>query len=420
MLNRRLFLLALLVASGGGAASLPAQLRRNPLPSDDELARYGLMRAWWNQAVFNPYRDKIRAISTDEQAVYVQSTSGNITAFDSETGRLMWSKLVGSPDQVSYPLTSNDSTIFMAVGMNLYAVDKPSGETIWSVRLDHHPSTSPEVDEDQAYVGTTDGSIYCLDLRKIKELYDRRLLPQYSGLTVRWRYQAPSEIVSPPISNGEAVVFASFTGLLYSVVAKDGVLNYQFETEGSAPIRVPVGRSQNTIFVASDDDRVFALDMINGNRRWSFTAGQPVRQQPRVVGNSVFIVPSGSGMYSLRTMTGFQNWRQREATEFLAATPETVYASDRVGNVLILNRVNGAVIGSLPYGHLNVRVQNERTDRLYLASSTGLIVCIRERSREQPLWHMFPDRQPIRAELAPDVADTGEPAPEGGNPFATP
>jgi outer membrane protein assembly factor BamB len=396
------------------AAPVFGQLRHDPLPDEDELARYGLTRAWWNRAVMDPGQDKVTNISADELGVYVQSTSGVVSAFDAETGRLMWAHLIGAPNRASYPMVSNDSTLFMTAGMKLYAIDKASGEVLWDIHLPHHPSTSPDVDEEHAYVGTVDGSVYAFNLARVQDLYDRRMLPQFTDLTLTWRYQTPSEIISSPVSNGEVVVFASFSGQLYSVVAENCTLNFQFETEGRAPIRVPFGRSDQTIFVASDDARVFALDMTSGNRKWSFTAGEPVREQPRVVGASVFVVPDGRGMHSLRTTTGFQNWRQPRATKFLAATPDLVYASDRLDNLLLVNREDGVVTAVLPYRHLPVRVQNERTDRLYMANEAGLVVCVREASREQPLWHMFPERQPIRAEVAPDepAEETGtEPAP---------
>ncbi|MCA9053240.1 MAG: PQQ-binding-like beta-propeller repeat protein [Planctomycetaceae bacterium] len=397
---RQILLATCLLLTGVQVAH--AQAQHDFIPDEDELERHGLVRVWWNRAVFNPARDSIRNITADELAVFVQSSAGNVTAFDAETGRLMWSKLVGKPDQVTYPIVTNDTNAFMAAGMSLYSIDKASGETMWKIALPHHPSAPPEVDDEHVYIGTAEGSVYAFDLRRIKELYDRRMLPQYMDLTLKWRYQAPSEIVSPPISNGEAVVFASYTGLLFSVVARDRGLNFQFETEGRAPIRVPLGRSGETVYVASDDARVFALDMTTGNRRWSFTAGEAVRQQPRVVGNTVFVVPFGRGMYALRGTTGFQQWHQREANQFLAASPEYVFVSDQLDNVLILDRDDGAIVGSLPYRHLNARVQNERTDRLYLASPSGLVVSIREKGLEEPLWHKYPERQPIRAEVAPD------------------
>jgi hypothetical protein len=172
------------------------------------------------------------------------------------------------------------------------------------------------------------------------------------------------------------------------------------------------------VFVASDDARVFALDMTNGSRKWSFTAGEAVRQQPRVVGSHVYVVPFGRGMYSLRTATGFQQWHQRAATEFLAATTGYIFTSDSLGDVLILNEEDGSVAGTLNYRHLSTRVQNERTDRLYLANPSGLVVCIREQGRDEALWHKFPERQPIRAEVAPD--DLTDAAPAANDPNATP
>ncbi|MFV0445192.1 MAG: PQQ-binding-like beta-propeller repeat protein [Planctomycetaceae bacterium] len=380
------------------------------LPNEAELDRYGLVRAWSNRAVFNPARDTIRSISADEQAVFVQSTGGTITAFDSETGRMMWSKLIGTPDQINYPLATNDTTAFMAGGMHLFAIDKASGETLWQVRLPDHPSAPPEVDDRQIYVGTADGSVYALDLAKTKDLYSRRLLPAYSEATYRWRYQAPSEIVTPPVSNGEAVVFASYSGLLFSVAVQNRGLNFQFETEGRAPIRVPFGRSDDIVFVASDDARVFALDILSGVRKWSFTAGEAPRQQPRVVGRHVYVIPFGRGMYALRTQTGFQQWHQREADSFLAATTNYIIASNNLGSVLILDRDSGANLGTLPYRSFSQRVHNERTDRLYMATESGLVVCIREKGRDKPVWHKYPERQPIPAELAPDEPAADAPA----------
>jgi hypothetical protein len=53
-------------------------------------------------------------------------------------------------------------------------------------------------------------------------------------------------------------------------------------------------------------------------------------------------------------------------------------------------------------GHLSVRVQNERTDRLYLASKDGLVVGLREQGLEFPIYHKYPERRPILPEFAPD------------------
>lgn len=403
---RRLSLLLLTLVFAGSAR---AQTIQSALPSDRELSRYGLVRAWWNRATIAPHESKVQYITVDEQAVYVQSTKGIVSTFDSESGKLMWSRLIGSPQQNAFPAVTNDDFVLIASGMKVYAIHKATGTDLWTITLPHHASASPEVDQDQVYIGMVDGSVYAYDLKEVSRLYQERLLPEYLQMARVWHFRTPTEIVSPPVSNGSSVAFASFSGLLFSVHAKRDnygrtAANFQFETEGRAPIRVPVGRNNDTIFVASDDARVFALDITRGVRKWSFTAGAPIRLAPRVIGNQVFVAPSRRGVYCLRANTGFQQWHQAAATDVLAATPDLVYASDNLDNVLLMDREDGAILGTLPLRGLPNRVHNERTDRLYLASDDGLIVCIREKDRELPLWHMFPERQPLRPEFAPDEA----------------
>ena len=49
-----------------------------------------------------------------------------------------------------------------------------------------------------------------------------------------------------------------------------------------------------------------------------------------------------------------------------------------------------------------MRFANDYTDRLYFVSERGLVVCIRERDRDFPLYHRNPNLQPILPEFAPE------------------
>lgn len=396
------------------AATRPASAQgRTELPSERELARYGLVGAWWSQAMLDPGRESVRYLSADEDNVYVQSSSGIVTAIHAETGRRLWSALVGGADEESLPVATNEDLVLVAVGMRLFAIDKFSGKSLWNLDLPHHPSTSPEVDRDHVYLGMVDGSVYAYDLRKIKELHDENRLPRWTNYAFVWRYQAPLEITSPPISTGQTVTFASRNGSVYSVATSERRLFFQFETD--RPIQTPLGRGAGAIFVASEDARLFCLNERNGVRRWGFTSGTPIRRQPRVIGGHVYFTPERDGMYCLNTDTGIivpgeDGWHQPRATEFLAASNDHIYSSDASDSVLILSRRDGAVEGVLRLRTLPVRVANERTDRLFFATTTGLVTCLRERGQEFPLFHKYPDRRPIMPEFAPD-----EPEPGSGN-----
>ncbi|MEZ6065145.1 MAG: PQQ-binding-like beta-propeller repeat protein [Planctomycetaceae bacterium] len=161
------------------------------LPNPDELARYGLQRVWWNRAVIDGSGEQVQNISADELGVYVQANSGVISAFDAETGRLMWARLIGAPGRCG----------LSARVERQHAVPDGRHEDVRDRQVERRdalgyptappPSASPEVDEDHAYIGTVDGSVYAFKLARVKELYDRRMLPQYIDLALLWRYQAP-------------------------------------------------------------------------------------------------------------------------------------------------------------------------------------------------------------------------------------
>ena len=51
----------------------------NLLPSDRELNRYGLERAWWSRAVIDPASDMVKHVRVDEDNLYVQTRSGLVT-----------------------------------------------------------------------------------------------------------------------------------------------------------------------------------------------------------------------------------------------------------------------------------------------------------------------------------------------------
>ena len=386
------------------------------LPSSRDLSRYGLTRAWWNQATMDPSRDQIRHLTGDEDNIYVQSRSGIVTAFDAESGRRLWSLLVGSDNQQALPASSNSGILLIAVGLKVHAVNKFTGEVLWELELPHHPSTAPAMDDDRVYLGMVDGSSFAYDLRKIRELWEENRLPRWSNYAFVWRYKAPQQISSPPVPDGRSVTFASMNGSVYSVGASERKLFFQFETAGRTRIVTPLGRGRDSIFVTSEDARMFCLNKENGVRRWAFTAGVPIRQQPRVVEGSVYVCPQDDGMYCLNVNSGLTNWHQARASSFLASTTDYLIASDSLDNVLLLSHDDGAIVGVLPLRGLNVRLHNERTDRCYLASDDGLIVCLREKGQEFPLYHMFPDRRPLLPEFAPDEAEPPAPEPDPTEP----
>ena len=391
---------SLLVLAGANFAPAQSTNTDRLLPSQQQLSRFGLERAWWGQATLNLSRDKVRHVSMDEDMVFVISTGGIATAFDSETGKIRWSMSLGRFDQPSYPLVSNENLALAVVGSTLYAIEKKTGRITWTLVLPAQPSTAPGVDEDQVYIGTLDGSVYAYSLRTVRRLYQEQRLPQWSAEAMVWRSQAGKEITSPPIPSGRTVSYASRDKSLYAVSTADKQLIYQLET--NAPIIAPLATNGKMLFLASEDYTLFALNSQNGRIVWDFTAGLPIRRAPFVISNDLYLAPDRGGLYCMNAVEGTKRWWQPHLSSFVAVVGNTVYTSDIDGNLVRVSRADGGISGSLPMRAFSVRVSNDRTDRIYMSTESGLLIALRMRGETIPVFHKYPDRLPIVPEVEPE------------------
>lgn len=402
-----LLLLLTLLSANGATVKAQSLLKENPLPSSRLLNRYGLELGWWAQATVRGRRDKIAHVAVDERSVAVLTSSGLLSLFDAETGQKMWTSSLGRGDQAALKPVMNDKLVMAVVGLNLYAMDRATGRVAWELDLPRMPSTGPSADDNQVYVGTLDGSVYAFDLRKIRELYLERLLPDYSLSTRVWRYKAGEKITSPPVPSGRAVLFASLDASLYAVTATSRKLLYQFETD--APVSAPLVQHKGNVYLASQDFNFYCLNAANGQVRWSFLSGLQIRKSPHVIETRiddelmdiVYILPELGGINAVIARNGRELWTepQLRAQDFLAATDNNVFVTDQIGNVLLLSPRTGAVNGVLPLVSFNRPIQNDRTDRVFLSREDGLMVMIREEGKTFPTYHQFPERRPILPQL---------------------
>lgn len=404
----------------GGTNSCHAQTRiaaksrrgiGRTIPTTTELAKSGLTRQWWAQAGFDPSGDILKSITVDEENVYVVSRRGNLTAFDAETGVRLWVYLIGDDITPVLAPVSNSKQVLAAVGMSIVALDKYTGAVQWRLRLEGQPSTGPAVDESNVYVGTLDGRVFAYDLRKIRQLFNDGKLPDYSYNAQIWTYRAPSGLSSPPATSGRYVDFASRSGVFTSVAASDRQLQYLFESDGE--ILGPVARTEQLAIIPSTDRNVYCIDSRNGQVEWTFASGLPVIRPMAIVGESLYVTPGSLGLFQLDLASGQRMWSQSKARQFVASTPTSLYTVDSLDNLLVLEPKSGTVRSTVRLSAFKHQVSNSRTDRVFLSTSTGLVLCLRESGREFPIYHRYPERRPLIPEFAPESSPDSAPASDG-------
>ncbi len=396
-------LLAVVLAGWLGATEVAAQ--SNPLgpllPTNSALSRLKLTRMWWGSATMDAGRDKLLFLTLDDNLLFAHSSGGILNCFDSETGRKLWASSLGGQDDPAFPPIANDKLVIIVSGSNLFALNKLTGDVVWEFPLPVSPSTSPIIDDEQVYLGTSDGSMMAFDLNQLSLRFNKRLTVESAGLAIRWKYKITANIYSQPVTSGETISFAGTNRTTYTVSrARD--LRYTFDTP--APVSAGLATNRGLLYVCTGDARIFALDVMTGAMRWQTVVGSPIYETPRLIQDELFVSPEAVGMFRFRARDGAEIWERpaRGIEKFVGATPDAIFGSDRQMNLVRLSRQTGQVQGALALNRFTLRVPNDLTDRLYMATTTGMIIALREPGRELPLYFKFPERLPIMPEFAPE------------------
>ena len=75
------------------------------------------------------------------------------------------------------------------------------------------------------------------------------------------------------------------------------------------------------------------------------------------------------------------------ASSIISVSPTRIYCVGRPGQLLIVDRNSGNIQGTMPMGAQDVILHNQATDRLILATSTGLLQCLHETKLTLPYVH---------------------------------
>lgn len=384
-----LLLLGILIWNAPALAQSGSRVSSGLL-DEQVLNQRGLTRAWWSQAVMNPRRDKLTYITNDERNIYVQCSNGVITTFDAESGKQKWAAQVGQADSPASAASTNGDKLILWSRASLFILNKENGKILKSFKLPGQPSTSAQADDEQVYLGFLDGSMYAFDI----ETGD-----------MNWRYRTSGRISVPAMLNGSTVLFASNNGSLYSVDALTRTLQFQFEATNT--LSAPMARYKDLVLLASEDYKLYSLDVHNGSQGWKspFLSGERIIKAPVVIGDDVFLTPEHRGLFRIAAKNGKDYWHRKNLKQFVSASPQNVYAVDRLNHLVVLNRDTGETISGIPLGRLAVQLVNNRTDRVYLGTKTGMVICLRELSRSLPRYHINPQEQPLLPQFAPEQTD---------------
>ncbi len=312
---------------------------------------------------------RVEQHSFPEATLYVRSSSGTVTALDAETGQLKWSTQAGTAGYPSHSVAATDDYVVAISSTTLYLLDAQTGQVLETSSTSSIPSGTPTMDGDLVYVPMWKGLIEVFSTDNF-------------GRT-KFTMGATSRIVGTVTIGPDVVSWASKRGDLYVGNRKGPGLKYRFQSPdnvASAPAFY-----EGSLFATSLDGFVYAISDTAGQLKWRYAAGGPISESPLVVDGTVLAISDDGQLVSLDAETGDLNWSASNVRRFVSASKSRLYCATRDARLVVIDTATGARIGSQQMGRNDVSFVNTNTDRLYLASASGTVRCLRESNQRWPV-----------------------------------
>ena len=247
--------------------------------------------------------------TVDGAALYALSDDGLLYKLDRGTGKELWrfDTHGGQVKREAYDRLSSravvaGNTLYIGgADGKLYALGPDSGKEKWHFATGGMLRGSPAVADGRVFFGSNDDNVYALDAA--------------SGALL-WQYDTFKPVVTTPLVWNGLVYVGSRSANLYAFAADSGRVRWRkfywvSWVESSPRIR------DGVLYVGSSDyTRLFAVDALTGQERWSFDTHGEAWPDPAVTDTLVYTgsvgytgIPREAGFYAVDRTTGKEVWR---------------------------------------------------------------------------------------------------------------
>jgi outer membrane protein assembly factor BamB len=419
-----------IVAAGLGVGAAPAGASVCGTAADELLAaEVGLEREWIVQVPFDSAAWRLEHLVVGEDLVVAQSRDGGMTAIQAATvdgapraGSVLWSARLGTPGGFSQPAGIGPELVAIARDLDIYALDRGTGRVLWQQPLGSAPDGPATTVGEWVYV-PLGGQLerFAVDpLRASRQATvtgkrSARERPVSRSITSNGR-------VAYPVGGSDDVIF--WTTTAGRIVALDRIETGWDRSEfdlGAGPVSQPPVRGRSMFAAvgreAATEPTLVRIDLRPGGVDrlrlgwWTPLPDRP-EQGPMLGGDTLVVSLGPAGIAAYSAETGAALWRSCVTGTIVSVGGDRAWVIDETGRLSGLDLASGTAREWLALGCLTVPVVNLASDRLVLASPTGLVVSLAPVNRLPP-----PAADPAAG--ATDPADPAA-APAGEDPEATP
>jgi outer membrane protein assembly factor BamB len=364
-----------LAACFGFASPCSAQLGAD-LVSNTVARQLGLERMWSTQLRVDPARGRVKYVTIHRGLLVAQTDRGTVQAVDAETGRTYWVAEVGRANALVQQPAVNDKYVAAINGGDLFVLDRSTGAIRWQQRLGNSPATGPAMSAERVFVPLDGGHVESYKLER------ERILDNVPD-----RFSGTGGATQPPLAVANRVLWTSTNGYVYSREQTKELIQFRFrmndEGAGTPAYLTPF------VYAASRAGVVYCLNEVTGLDVWHLAVGQSISQPLVALEGMLFAITETGDMVRIDPLAGRQVWYIGGIANFLSASAKRLYVTDLSGRLTVLDTASGARLGSLEIpGLTDFTIRNTASDRIYLATATGMLQCLREITQPKPIEHV--------------------------------
>ena len=355
----------------------------------------------------------ITEITIPEVSLHVATDRGRVQVFNATSGRTIWSADIGDPNYPMLAPGASETFVSAINGSTLYVFDRKTAKLVWKRALSGLPVAGPAVTDEHVFVPLRGGAVETFDMEKSMYLPSTRLM-------------SSAVCVGKPSASAETISWATESGHVYVSRLSDFRSQFRFET-GSPIVQGIAHGPQRAIVVATEDGHVYSFGELSKKTNWFYFAGEAFVQAPLVIGDAIYALTDQKVLARLEANTGTLQWQSIGVCQIVSASSSRVYVLDTIGRLASIDANSGQLLAAAAVGELDLFVENTITDRLYVGTYSGQLICLRQTDLLWPEVHTptatsmdsagASEESSVDATIA-EQSDNVDPFAEEDDPFA--
>jgi len=192
--------------------------------------------------------------------VFCGTNKGMLYALNKETGKEVGQIKIGADEIISSPVVKGDQVFLGSIDGSVWCISAGEGRSLWKRQVSGSiiaTGTFAGKKQERFIVGSGEGRLYAIHPETVR---------------VDWTYQAGNLIKATPAYDGERLFFGAWDGCFYAVDAETGeeVWKLKMQTPHFSPATCNPQVINGRVIVVTHDYRTHCLDARSGEHHWAW------------------------------------------------------------------------------------------------------------------------------------------------------